>query len=42
MFLEYCRTGNRSKTALSTLAELDYTDICEFGGINTRPHKTES
>ena len=33
--LVYCRSGNRSKTASSTLAELGYTNIYEFGGINT-------
>ena len=35
--LVYCRSGNRSKTASSTLAELGYTNIYEFGGINTWP-----
>ena len=38
----YCRSGNRSKTASSTLAELGYTNIYEFGGINTWPYETES
>ena len=33
--LVYCRSGNRSKTASSTLAGLGYTNIYEFGGINT-------
>ena len=33
--LVYCRSGNRSKTAASALAELGYTGIYEFGGINT-------
>ena len=37
----YCRSGNRSKTASSTLAELGYTNIYEFGGINTWPYETE-
>ena len=36
--LVYCRSGNRSKTASSTLAELGYTNIYEFGGINTWPY----
>ena len=40
--LVYCRSGNRSKTASSTLAELGYTGIYEFGGINTWPYETES
>lgn len=40
--LVYCRSGNRSKTAASsTLAELGYTNIYEFGGINTWPYETE-
>ena len=33
--LVYCHSGNRSKTASSTLAELGYTNVYEFGGINT-------
>ena len=40
--LVYCRSGNRSKTASSTLAELGYTNIYEFGGINTWPYETKS
>ena len=39
--LVYCRSGNRSKTASSALAELGYTNIYEFGGINTWPYETE-
>ena len=39
--LVYCRSGNRSKTASSTLAGLGYTNIYEFGGINTWPYETE-
>ncbi|WP_373165709.1 rhodanese-like domain-containing protein [Agathobaculum sp. Marseille-P7918] len=39
--LVYCRSGNRSKTASSTLAELGYTNIYEFGGINTWPCEIE-
>ena len=33
--LVYCRSGNRSKTASEALAELGYTAVYEFGGINT-------
>ena len=40
--LVYCRSGNRSKTAASALAELGYTSVFEFGGINTWPYETES
>ena len=39
--LVYCRSGNRSTTASSKLAELGYTNIYEFGGINTWPYETE-
>ena len=39
--LIYCRSGNRSKTASAALAELGYTNIYEFGGINTWPYETE-
>ena len=39
--LVYCRSGNRSKTASSTLAALGYTNIYEFGGIKTWPYETE-
>ena len=37
--LVYCRSGNRSKTASKTLAELGYTEVYEFGGINTWPYE---
>ena len=40
--LVYCRSGNRSKTASSALVELGYTNIYEFGGINTWPYDTIS
>ena len=40
--LVYCRSANRSKTASSTLADLGYTNIYEFGGINTWPYETKS
>lgn len=39
--LIYCRSGNRSKTAAKTLAELGYTNIYEFGGITTWPYEVE-
>lgn len=39
--LVYCRSGNRSKTASSALAELGYTSVYEFGGINSWPYETE-
>ena len=37
--LVYCRSGNRSKTASKALAELGYTEVYEFGGINTWPYE---
>lgn len=39
--LVYCRSGNHIKTASSTLAKLGYTNIHEFGGINTWSYETE-
>ena len=39
--LVYCRSGNRSKTASQTLVDLGYTNIYEFGGINTWPNEIE-
>ena len=39
--LVYCRSGNRSKTASSALAELGYTNIYEFGGISAWPYRKE-
>lgn len=39
--LVYCRSGNRSKTASAALADLGYTNVYEFGGINTWPYATE-
>ena len=39
--LVYCRSGNRSKTASKALADLGYTRVYEFGGINTWPYDIE-
>ena len=39
--LVYCRSGNRSKTASQALADMGYTNIYEFGGINTWPYEVE-
>ena len=39
--LVYCRSGNRSKTASKALADLGYTNVYEFGGINTWPYDIE-
>ncbi len=39
--LVYCRSGNRSKQAAQKLADMGYTNIYEFGGINTWQYGTE-
>ena len=39
--LVYCRSGNRSKTASQALADLGYTQIYEFGGIQDWPYDLE-
>lgn len=39
--LVYCRSGNRSKRASAALVELGYSNIYEFGGINTWPYEVE-
>ena len=35
ILLIYCRAGNRSKEASQKLADMGYTKVYEFGGINT-------
>ena len=35
IILIYCRSGNRSKQAAQKLFDMGYTNIYEFGGINT-------
>ena len=37
IILIYCRSGNRSKQAADKLFRMGYTNIYEFGGINTWP-----
>ena len=39
--LVYCRSGNRSKTASQALADLGYSNVYEFGGINDWPYEIE-
>lgn len=41
LFLVYCRSGNRSKIGAQNLADLGYTNVKEFGGINTWPFEIE-
>lgn len=35
LLLVYCRRGNRSKEASQKLADMGYTNVYEFGGIET-------
>ena len=35
LIMIYCRSGNRSKQASEKLVKLGYTNIVEFGGINS-------
>ena len=35
VILVYCRSGNRSKQAAQKLANMGYSKVYEFGGINT-------
>ena len=37
LIMVYCRSGNRSKQAAEKLVKLGYTEIVEFGGINSWP-----
>ncbi len=39
--LVYCRSGNRSKLAAADLAVLGYTNVVEFGGIQSWPYEVE-
>ena len=42
LILVYCRSGNRSKQASQKLADMGYTNVVEFGGINSWPGETVS
>ena len=42
LILVYCRSGNRSKQASEKLAEIGYTKVYEFGGINDWTGETVS
>lgn len=37
LIMVYCRSGNRSKKAAKKLADMGYSKVVEFGGINTWP-----
>jgi len=38
LILVYCRSGVRSRGAVSTLANMGYTNVYDFGGINDWPY----
>lgn len=42
LILVYCRSGNRSKQAAKKLVAMGYTNIVEFGGINSWHGETVS
>ena len=42
LIMVYCRSGTRSKQASDKLVKLGYTNIIEFGGINSWPGETAS
>ena len=42
LIMVYCRSGNRSKQASDKLVKLGYTNVVEFGGINSWPGETVS
>lgn len=39
LIMVYCRSGRRSKLAAEQLVAQGYTDVVEFGGVNTWPGK---
>lgn len=41
LILVYCRSGNRSKQTSQALVDLGYTNVVEFGGINSWPYEVE-
>lgn len=41
LILVYRRSGNRSKEASQALVDLGYTNVVEFGGINSWPYEVE-
>lgn len=42
LILVYCRSGRRSKEAAEKLANIGYTNVVEFGGINDWTGETVS
>jgi len=40
LILVYCRSGRRSQTATQTLISMGYTNVYDFGGIETWGYET--
>jgi len=40
VILIYCRSGRRSASSAAILAELGYTNVYDFGGIQSWPYET--
>ena len=38
LILIYCKAGSRSRSACSLLLSMGYTNVYDFGGINTWPY----
>jgi len=41
LILVYCKGGSRSRGAASTLVEMGYTNVYDFGGIDSWPYERE-
>ena len=41
VILVYCRAGRRSQSAANALAEMGYTNVYDFGGIESWPYERE-
>ena len=41
LILVYCKGGTRSQNAAKLLASMGYTNVCDFGGINSWPYERE-
>ena len=41
LILVYCRSGVRSNSAANALVEMGYTNVYDFGGINSWPYERE-
>ena len=37
--LVYCRSGNRSATASKALVSMGFSEVYDFGGLNTWPYE---